>query len=567
MAPDLPPRSSNYASHHIENADRSSVDRFNIPFSTDESQEVHEDINEISSDDDQRSTSVYDNVYRYDRNDSEPPVLMPVRNGLLESYLNPVLTIFHQIPSLRKDIYQYQFETLGFHPRWFKGDPVRIAESVTQVKQDNEIHDLSFLLEVQRIFGFLDGDSKRAFTSVINFVRSFPREAKQKFQEVDSLREAYEVFVESLVKQLEQVGVKSPGSYFQNVATDSNTGESRPFSVFNIEAEEIQKDIYKTVHSVLWQEQFISTVADIITFTFEPSFEDGVVPERFELSEKFYPQIYTASFKPVLDELKEQRDNIEEERRETYTELMKTRAFKGKQVLPALAHSIEFLSIESQNTDDDESLKDALQDLQNIELSTTTKREQLMKRQSELLEAKHQLSPNNIPALLKKSPVELEPYLLTGVILSPVTFAYVKRNKSLVDDSSYSLDWYLVEYKPEEMDDFKIVQKTFDEIKRIVYSATGLHFRSSFVLTYVKESKFLADVEATVPQAVQDFIAKDKEELIKSLELILSSSSSGGETDSDENMDYDSDYEDLGSGKGSELIQLDENEDLAESKS
>jgi hypothetical protein len=86
-------------------------------------------------------------------------------------------------------------------------------------------------------------------------------------------------------------------------------------------------------------------------------------------------------------------------------------------------------------------------------------------------------------------------------------------------------------------------------------------------LTYVKESKFLADVEATVPQAVQDFIAKDKEELIKSLELILSSSSSGGETDSDENMDYDSDYEDLGSGKGSELIQLDENEDLAESKS
>lgn len=533
--PELPPRYSD--SNHIEHV---------------EHREYSEHIvHEVSSDEDEeveQYTSVYDNVYRYHLEEDEIPILMPVKSGYLESYLNPMLMIFYQIPQLRKDVFGYEFESLGFNSRWFKGEKISVPEENYKFKLNNEDINLSFLLEVQRLFAFLTGESERAFTSVNNFIKSFPTDSKKKFQEIDNLHEAYEIFVDSLILQLNKVGINS-SKMFHNFAMDSGTQESRSFSVFNIDCDDMNKDLYYTIHSVLWNnnfesDQYITSLADIVTLTFESSYQHNYSSENLLVTEEFYPQIYTVEFKDVIKDCVTKRNELEKERRELSMEVMKLNSFNGKSITNCLNSSINYL-----NDLKDDTISDSIKDLSNIQESITSKKIELNDKIHEIGDQKRELSPYNIKNLLSKAPNEIEPYLLTGIIFSPSKCAILIKKKTLIDE--IELNWCLIRYKPDDFDDFEIKVVEFEYLQKLIYSSTGTNFQSSIVLTFVKKSVFMKDLEVNLNDSIKTFINKDKEELMKTLELIISSS--------DESMDdKEEDGDDEEEEADRELIELNE---------
>ncbi|CCH41276.1 hypothetical protein BN7_813a [Wickerhamomyces ciferrii] len=465
---------------------------------------------------------------------------MPVRNGVLESYLNPLLTILHEIPSFRKAIYEQQFDTLGFHPRWYRGEPIKIPEgAATKVKEGHEV-DLKLLLEVQRLFAFLDGDSLRSFSSILNFLKAFPKEAQKEFHNVESIYEAYEVFYKVLIKQLEAVGADDVHQFFESKLYYDETEKEKSFGMFHVEAEELKSDLYKTIHTILWGEDFESTeriltsVSDVVTISFEPSFHHA--PFGIEIPEVFYPQIYTKDFQETINTLVKEKESTERERREISKELMKLRVYQGKNVTALLDTSVEFLSSESESNKDDKELSDALKDLSSIKDSSKDKIGELLAKQDLITESKTSRDPFNINTILKRHGSTPEPYLLTGVIINNTEFLFLKKPQDLIELENPQ--WVHVIYDPTTCNDLKHQYSNFETIKRSLYGLTRTQFASSIVLIYVKESTWNSKTDYERSESVKQFIQKDIEELGKSLELLVPSS---GEESDDNISDSDSD--------------------------
>lgn len=488
--------------------------------------------------------SIYDDPTKYEREASYPPLLMPIRNGMLESYLNPFLTILHEIPAFRSAIYHHEFETLGFHPRWYRGEPINIPDGTTIKVKNCETHDLRFLLEIQRVFGFLDGDSKRSFAAINNFVKSFPRSVRKDFGTIDNIYEAYAVFYNALCAQLSVTGVENALSFFESSVSD-NTGEpDRAFGMFHVEAEELKRDLYTTLNTLLWGEcldndQTLTKLSDVLTISFEPSFEENITSPGIEVPEKFYPQIYGPDFKNTMTEIVNERIHFDKERRTISKELMNLRAFNGKHVSSILNTSIEFLSSESEMNKADKELANALEDLQSIKSQNQDRISHLTDKQSEILDKRSKINPNDINVILKRHGSIPEPYLLTGVILSNNEYYFLKKNKSkdLIDlGNEDEAEWFHVIYEPKYGNDFRIKTTEFESIKRSIYATSQGQYETSIVLIYVKESTWSNEVEYEVPEAVKTFLSRDKLELDKALELLVSS------TDEDIS-DYDGENE------------------------
>lgn len=505
--------------------------------------------------------SIYDDPTKYQRDTGVPPLLMPIRNGVLESYLNPFLTILHEIPSFRKAVYHYEFETLGFHPRWYRGEPVNIPDGTTIKVKDGETHDLRFLLEVQREFAFLDGDSGRFFSAINNFIRAFPRNAQKDFAAIDNIYEAYAVFYKTLADQLEVVGVENPLKIFESSLEDTTSQEVRAFGMFHFEAEELKRDLYSTIHSLIWGEdlentQILTSLSDVITLAFEPSYDESINPVGVEIPEKFYPQIYGHDFKETIDELIKERQNLDKERRTISKELMNLRAYNGKHVSSILNTSIEFLSSELENSKEDTALEEALKDLEGIKNDNQDKITSLTDKQTHLMDTKAQVNPYDINVILKRYGSVPEPYLLTGVILSNNEFFFLRKTSDLIDLDQSQTQWVHAFYEPRFANDLRVAATDFSSIKRSVYAKTQTPYETSIVLIYTKESTWTTEADYEVPESVKTFISKDKLELEKTLELLASSTDEelSDEQDADGEVD-DSDVSDEGQ------IQLEDKEE------
>ncbi len=491
--------------------------------------------------------SIYEDLTKYQKPDDAPSLLMPVRNGVLESYLNPFLTVLHSIPAFRKAVYNQTFETLGFHPRWYKGEPVNVPDGTSIKVKNGETHDLKFLLEVQRIFAFLDGDSGRYFASMNNFIRSFPKIAQKKFGSIDNIYEAYAVFYNVLASQLDVSGSGNALSFFESELEDL-ADANKKFGMFHVEAEELKGDLYSTLHSILWgddldNQQFLSKLSDVMTMSFEPSYDETIISKGVLISEKFYPQIYTTDFKETISELLEERNSFDKKKRLISRELLNLRAFNGKHVSSILSTSIEFLTSELKNlNEEDKELADAVKDLESIKADNHEKIISLTDKQNTLQDEKAKINPYDVNAIFKRHGSVPEPYLLTGVILSNNEFYFLRKVKEdLIDLEQNQNQWIRVLYEPKYGNDLRCSVSSFEEVQRVVHATTQGQYETSLVLIYVKESTWTTEVEYEVPESVTNFIAKDKLELEKSLELLASS------TD-EELSDEEGDEEEDGNG-------------------
>lgn len=487
--------------------------------------------------------SIYDDPTKYQRPEDVPPLLMPVRNGVLESYLNPFLTILHEIPAFRKAIYHHQFETLGFHPRWYKGELVNVPDGTTIKVKDGETHDLRFLLEVQRIFGFLDGDSQRFFSSINNFIRSFPNFAKKEFAAIDNIYDAYSVFYKVLCSQLGTTGVENSLSFFESKLEDGTT-ENREFGMFHVEAEELKGDLYSTLHNILWgddleNQQVLSQLSDVMTMSFEPSYDESIISKGVIISETFYPQIYTSEFEEEITQLLKERHEIDLERRKISKELMNLRAYNGKHVSAILSTSIEFIASELEDSAEDVKLAAALEDLRSIKVNNNEKVIDLTEQQNLLLDKKAEINPYDVNVILERHGKVPEPYLLIGAIVSNNEFYFLRKlQEDLIDMGENNEQWVRIVYEPKSGNDLRCSVSDFEDVARVVHATTQGQYETSMVLIYVKESTWKTQVEYEVPQAVQNFISKDRLELERSLE-VLASSTDGEISEDDADVDED----------------------------
>jgi hypothetical protein len=513
--PPLPPRIDSVM--HIEDAspNGSNASVYQIPDEGEDSQPPY---------------NVYDDMINaYLRREGAPPVLMPVRGGYYESYLSPLLTILYYIPDLRKAVFHHEFRSLGYEPRWFRGDPVKVPSEITEVDIDGVTHDLRFLLEVQRVFAFMDDSSSRSFASLSNFVKSFPKIAQQAFGEVDNLSDAYEVFYRTLSKQLSLTGVERPLQLFQSTLCDAPSDEYRDFGLFQIDPEDVKRTLYKTLHSLIWSDwldtsQSISSLSDTVVVSLEPCIDEMVVPTGFEIPQKFYPQIYTTEFQPIVQEVKQTNDEIEKERAELNKKLMKLKTHKGKHIQSLLDHSLEFLTEEVQADAFSElNIKDALADVQSLKLDIQQQRAELVEMNNKLIDERHKKSIHNVPYLLERyaethHDVNPEPYILTGVILRSTNYCFL-------DKKDEGAQWSYIEHtQPTDIDtNFEIGALEFDDIKRGVHSHTQSKWKDPIVFVYTKESKFMDQTEVALPESVKKFLELDRDELEKSTEWVLDS--------------------------------------------
>lgn len=208
-----------------------------------------------------------------------------------------------------------------------------------------------------------------------------------------------------------------------------------------------------------------------------------------------------------------------------------------------LSTSIEFLSSELKNlNEEDKELADAVKDLESIKADNHEKIISLTDKQNTLQDEKAKINPYDVNAIFKRHGSVPEPYLLTGVILSNNEFYFLRKVKEdLIDLEQNQNQWIRVLYEPKYGNDLRCSVSSFEEVQRVVHATTQGQYETSLVLIYIKESTWTTEVEYEVPESVTNFIAKDKLELEKSLELLASS------TD-EELSDEEGDEEEDGNG-------------------
>lgn len=505
---------------HIENANEHA------------SENVSDDSDcEHDSDATAPSESIYDNTRAYLRKHDSPRVLMPLPGGYYETYLAALLVALHGVPGVKKAVLAHEFTDLGFSPTWFRGDAITMDRDVTLV----DGHDLRFLLEVQRVFTFLDESSDRAFASLANLVRNLPKDALKEFINVDTLAEAYDVFYKTLVHQLSLVGIES-SHFFTNALEESDEDQLRELGMYHIEAEEVKRTLYKSLAELIWGDwvdttHSVSRLADVMMISIDPCVDDvSFIPPGLELPEKFYPQIFTKEFEQIIVEIKEQHDTIERERAAINKELMKLKTHRGKNVQAVLEHSLEFLQDDSNNFTGLDTAS-ALENLQQLKVSLQDKREELITRNSILLEANQKYSTSNVDFILSQHSrihpdSTPEPYILTGVLLNGRTYCTLENKTG---------KWMYVEHTHANDPDtnYSTGEIGMSELQNAVQSVTKSSWRDPMVFIYVKESALQGQSDVELPAASREFLKLDREELEKSTEWVMTGDVALTETESE----------------------------------
>lgn len=508
--PPVPPR--NNRSEHIEDVNYPNHGPSSGPISMNDADNQNESLT--------GTFNVYDDIARYPLETTLPPILMPVRNGVYESYLNSLLAMLHEIPAVRAAVFKHEFPTLGMHPRWFKGEVVPLSTEVSTVEKDGEKHDLRFLLEVQRLFAFLEGESSRAFASANGFLKSFPKKAAQKFAEVESISEAYDAFVKTLSDELAIADVPNAGDIFRSLVTgDPDEPEPRQFGMLPIEAEDFRSTIYESLSSILWGQQEGSPIisfAGILAISIEPPHDRNIELPKFSLHEKIYPQIFTRDFNWLLQSLKKDNNDRMTEMEKLTREIKNLTHFKNMRVSKAIDTSVEFFEKKLESNDNPK-IKEITEMLAKVRDETNVKVEAMKERKRELLDLIN--LPTDFSGILEKYGSSFEPYMLTGVILSSRNFAFLRRME-------HGLQWFSVDYNMDRGgSDYNIYPITFNDLKIQTKLANVREMDTGFVLLYVKESVFMeqeADQDL-IPSSVKLFIEKDTTELLNSLEMLDSS--------------------------------------------
>lgn len=438
-----------------------------------------------------------------------PGVLLPDEFGRADGYLAAFLMILHQVAPFTDIVLQHEFFNYGYAPDWWRGQKCLEAGQPTQ--------------EIQRLMAFLSPESHRAFASTqglvdsarhVLFSEDYNSISDFVLKVYDALREMFGSANSDLRAPLVQMfntGIASPlfpGEHF--------------YQLFTIEPSAYDTDVYRVMHRIMWEKDYsnvgksrFTKLGDVLTFVFDSSGEN-VGSGGYVISRQFYPQIYMEGYDDLVKAKVDRMRQLRVEASKLTGEMLRLRSFKGKKVMGMFETAIGHLK-----TNDSDSYGSAVTELSSIQshikdvsLKDTEQLEKIGKERGSI-------DIFDVEAILGDKKKELEPWLLTGIVINPRQFCYLSK------DGSDTWDCFFYEGEGGSTD-YERERMGFDEVTRQVRMHSNTNFDGGMILFYTRKSVFEAEPKVALNKGLREFIEKDNEEVEKEEKLQVESGEDQG---------------------------------------
>ncbi|KAH3684459.1 hypothetical protein WICPIJ_004553 [Wickerhamomyces pijperi] len=440
----------------------------------------------------QQEYDVFDDVTRYKNYNPQhvPSVIMPLTNGYYENYITSLIIVLYQVPEFRFKILSCQFEDLGFAEDWFRGNRVVIDPHVYKKEINGKVHDLRFLLELQRLFIFLDNDkSSRFFASVKQFILNIPAKI---FHDQENLSDIISATFEWLCMELKVIDIDID-SLLKSTTKNAGSHNLQDHYSFPVELELLKFDIYQTFYEQIWNPYencynlCFQDLSDILTFVIQ---QDNDVSSSngshtgIRLSERFYPGVFTEHYGQIFKELTLQQQKLKESISKKKNQVLKFKSHNGKRVSGFLSATDDFFQSEG--------LMELSDELKAIQEKITHKEHTLNEKIARYADEIDHRCPSNIKNIMGYAD-ELnlpapESYLLISVIISDIAYAFLKRDKSTNTNK-----WTYVEFNSPRVPghNFEVRDIDFESLRTHIRKLTNVNnLREPIVIVYGKESQF-----------------------------------------------------------------------------
>ncbi|GMM34775.1 hypothetical protein DASC09_021000 [Saccharomycopsis crataegensis] len=496
----------------------------------------------------EKQKSIFEDCSKF-KCDQVPSVITPVDTPFFENYFVYVIMIFHEIPSLRNILLSKGFESYGYRANWWKDEIISLPPDVTNGGGDASSNNLKFLMEIQRLLGFLDGNySKRSFASTKSYTRSLPSNITSDL-ETEPISDVFHSFYETIIAQLSEMRPEI-SEVVSNLFNSKISTEDDHTSVFVIESDVVKPNFYETLHNLFWQESlqglgiiYFEKLSDIITVSyqgFEPSYSSssGLIIEAL-----FYPQIYTKKYEALIRQMVQKQFEKARKIQEYSSVNGSLVAFQGKRVKTFLKGAIDHL-VELNDGEVDNDLFEAIEDLNLLEENINDKGVEISSEKEKLEKESSTIDISNIENILnfiKNLPKQDKtgdqadqgeinnndskdgclmfedyqeildnPYCLTGVIINEVEFYYLL-------NSSHPLFpgvWVHLHYEGDpKTTNFHAQASDFQTIRNRVEEISKLGTEDNLVLIYAKKAFVSEDKQSEIPPALKEFLEKDNQNL------------------------------------------------------
>lgn len=470
--------------------------------------------------------SIYNIPLSFPREPGVSPVVLPVTTNTFQSCLLSLLISLSQITKL-KQVYLSKDLNYGFDENWFNPNTALEIEIPEEHKDDPMLY--RFVVEVQRILGFLTAASKRAFISGENLMKALPKEFTNEEDEwEDLIKNFYLYLVQGANKILDQ----ELNSFFIT-EVECNDDEKTELATLQMDFEMRGSSLEEGFNTMFWSSDLnplftkIGSLLTIQVFGDDESYQT----QQFEIPEYFYPGIFSKEYYSLIKKMDHKKLNIHKERSGITGKLMEFSSFEGKKIKKILQNSIDYFA-----TTDEKETHDDLQKLTDkIKSESVILNERLRKLGQDYVKmdtTKHE----NILEMIKSEGMKLpEKYYLAGVVLSDSAYIYRARDLTTSDDE----DWFLVmidlvynnalNYRSEAM--------SFEAVQAFVLEETKLN-NKQLILFYSAEHSFEGTFK--LPEKLAEFFDKDNHLLAKQIE---DAKSNAIDEDKDEEEESEQDME------------------------
>lgn len=504
LTPGIPPQSLNTASMH------------NFEHLTDPSYSVtppERESNQYLYNVYQSETSALDTPERFFLGDDVRSPVALANGRFLEGYLVPLLSILGQLKAFDKAIFDLQLPEydLVYNPDWFrrKSDIVKIAPETSDI----DPRTIKYVVLLQILLAYLQsGVSKRAFARGNFITENIPTELRQSLATIDEVQELLLSFYRNLDDCYQAIANLTKSATLTPFYESEIDGQEKPVKVPNITIDSDAFNDSGTIQQWLnkafvadGQTHKFSYVSPILSFSITRDGEDSFVSQDTQIEEYLYPQLYSANYFEVIEQMRQEREQIARERLLQNQELLGLTSFEGFKVSKLMSRTIDAI-------EDLDAKNDLIKIQEALRLEKSTLSHQLMSGGSKYASLDVQ-DFDNVMAYLKQNEIDLPPkYILAGIIITPVEF-YVRETHS-ADSWRYVKELQtnagtLKDYVLDEGINFESILRTIRE------NLTEYLMENPVILIYVEEGMLFGDDEFTVPEKIKQFFKEDNDILAK----------------------------------------------------
>lgn len=469
----------------------------------------------------------------------EPPLLVP---AVETPYIAPLLVIMHCIPLARAALLDGGRSLLpdyGFDPNWWNGVYIETAENGEALPEHSL---LRFMAESQRLMAFLDGLSKRPYADIRNFViKGAPPHLSQELAEDTSDDSG----VGKLFKALSTYW--GPNTFYSNaffthvhVAEEEEQSESPTvFSNLVCDATVAMADsLYDLIDDMICPphqapDNYLRHTSSILQLTVKR--DDGESGAGVDIPTVWFPAKYSEEGMTYVRQVKEMSDRMRKEIISKIKQRGEMTVFGDSDGSKLLQITVEYLGSQSDEDPLNVHTAEALKDIINIQKkyehnkSSISHEIETIQKDIKLLSklfngpADKDLFDKYFPG---KTPPEVTPYYLKGVIISPTEYCFYSDGS--FEDTADPLLIDMEEARPTEGSWWKVVQTYSGEpsaskiseadVLEWAKAGSNIYKWQEVILVYANDDALNKTHFKSIPEQLKTFLQQDREELSKDIQ-------------------------------------------------